>query len=401
YLPQVTASGAYTYNELEASIRLPTGYDVQDSGAVIPPTDPNAPGTPTSYFLHPQGFIEATIQEQHQLGALVEARQALLVPELWAVIRNAYRIEDSVQLGVEGARRAILFATAQAYYGVASLRTLVEASERLLEIARRQERDAQIRLRAGTIAKVGLVRAEIERARAEQDLRRARNGYLSAKIALGALLDRDDLAFEVAEAPPVEVAEDLPALEERALRDRTDVKAAKVAVEIAGGERARVVARYLPSVAAFGRYQWANVGGFTGENDQWAAGVGVQWNVFDGGLREAQLRSAGAKIAEAEAALASARRAAVTEVRKSVLDWQSARANAEKAREQRDLAAENLRLVDVSYKAGAATALEQADATTVLRNAEIALQGESLQARIAGLRVLQAAGASDPLGKKR
>ena len=401
YLPQVFGSGSYTYNEFEASIQLPTGYDVQDSGAVIPPTDPNAPGTPTSYFLHPQGVIEATIQKQHQLGAMVEASQALLVPELWAVIRNAYRFEDSAQLTVEGARRAILFATAQAYYGVASLRSLVEASERLLEIARRQERDAQIRLRAGTIAKVGLVRAEIDRARAEQDLRRSRNAYLSAKIALAGLLDRDDLAFEVAETPPVDVADDLKTLEERALRDRTDVQAALVAVEIARGERNQVVARYLPSVAAFGRYQWANAGGFTGQNDQWAAGVGVQWNLFDGGLREAQLRAAGARIAEAEAALVGARRSAVTDVRQALLDWQSARANAEKAKEQRDLATENQRLVDVSYRAGAATALEQADATTELRNAEIALQAESLQAQIAGLRVLQAAGAFDPVGKKR
>ena len=88
-------------------------------------------------------------------------------------------------------------------------------------------------------------------------------------------------------------------------------------------------------------------------------------------------------------------------MRQSLLDWLSARANTVKAKEQRDLAAENQRLVDVSYKAGAATALEQADATTALRNAEIALQAESLQAQIAGLRVLQAAGAFDPLGKKR
>jgi outer membrane protein TolC len=332
---------------------------------------------------------------------MVEARQALFVPELWAVIRNAYRFETSAQLGVEGARRAILFATAQAYYGVASLRSLVEASDRLLEIARRQERDAGIRLRAGTIARVGLVRAEIDRARAEQDQRRARNAYLSAKIALGGLLDRADLAFEVAETPPVEVTDGLQALEERALRDRTDVQAAAVAVEIARGERSQVVARYLPSVAAFGRYQWANAGGFTGENDTWAAGVGLQWNLFDGGLREAQLGAAGARIAETEAALAGARRTAITEVRQSLLDWQSARANAEKAKEQRDLAGENQRLVDVAYRAGAATALEQADATTELRSAEIALQAESLQAQIAGLRVLRAAGAFDPVGKKR
>jgi hypothetical protein len=62
-------------------------------------------------------------------------------------------------------------------------------------------------------------------------------------------------------------------------------------------------------------------------------------------------------------------------------------------REQRDLAAENQRLVDVSYRAGAATAVEQADATAQLRNAELAQQAETLGAQLAALRVLRAAGA--------
>jgi outer membrane protein TolC len=398
--------GTYTRNSAEGSFQFPLDYYVKQKqpGDTSPP-DP-APGPnntdPVLYTAEPYGFDEPiSFQKLDQFGAQVEASQALFVPELWAVIRNAYRIEQAATLSVEQARRGILFATAQAYYGVASLRSLVDASERLLETARRQERDAQIRLRAGTIARVGLVRAEIDRARAEQDLRRARNSYLSAKIALAGLLDRDDLAFEAVEPPPLDLTADLAELEARALRDRADVQAAAVNVDIAGGTRSAVIARYLPSVGAFGRYQWANVGGFTGEATSWAAGVGVQWNLFDGGLREAQLREAGARIAEAEAALGNARRSALTEVRQNLLDWLSARANAEKAKEQRDLAAENQRLVDVSYRAGAATALEQADATTALRNAEIALQAESLQAQIAGLRVLQAAGAFDPLGKKR
>jgi outer membrane protein TolC len=75
----------------------------------------------------------------------------------------------------------------------------------------------------------------------------------------------------------------------------------------------------------------------------------------------------------------------------------SARANATKAREQRELAAENQRLVDVSFKAGAATAVEQADATSSLRNAEIQLATETLQAQLAAVRVLRASGTFDPV----
>ena len=78
------------------------------------------------------------------------------------------------------------------------------------------------------------------------------------------------------------------------------------------------------------------------------------------------------------------------------LDLDSARANATKAREQRDLAAENQRLVDVAYRAGTATAVEQADATAQLRNAELGEVTEALTAQLAALRVLRAAGAFHP-----
>ncbi|HEY7726540.1 MAG TPA: hypothetical protein VH880_14485 [Anaeromyxobacteraceae bacterium] len=80
-----------------------------------------------------------------------------------------------------------------------------------------------------------------------------------------------------------------------------------------------------------------------------------------------------------------------------MLDLESARANARKAEEQRALAAENLRLVETAWRAGSATAVEQADAAASLRNAEIALTAEVLGARLAALRVLQAAGAFDPV----
>ena len=88
------------------------------------------------------------------------------------------------------------------------------------------------------------------------------------------------------------------------------------------------------------------------------------------------------------------------EVLQALIDLDSARANAVKAREQRDLAAENLRLVDVSYRAGAATAVELADATASLRNAEIGALTENLSAQLAALRVLQATGEENVASKR-
>jgi outer membrane protein TolC len=396
YLPQVSAGGTYTRNSAEAAITLPTGYYIRDMGSPQgPPAGGDVPGDPTNLSMVPSGVIELTLQKQDQLGAQVQATQALFVPMLWGMINAASHGASAAEHSVEAARREILFGVSQLFYATASLRKVLEVQHRLFDVAKKHERDAEVRYRTGTIAKVGLLRAQIERARAEQDLLRSQNGYEGMRLALATALDRP-ADFEVVEPQEPALPADLASLEGQARRDRPEVKAAREAEAAARGGRFGTAGKYLPSVAAFGRWQIANVAGFTGDNTAWAVGLAANWNILDGGLREAELREANAKVAEAEAQRKGAEAKALLDVRQATLDLQSAKANAQKAMEQRELARENQRLIDVSYAAGAATALEQADAQTALRGAEVAYEAESLAAKLAALRLLKAAGAFDP-----
>jgi outer membrane protein TolC len=313
---------------------------------------------------------------------------------LWGMINAATHGTSAAEAGVEAARREILFGVSQLFYGTASLRKVVEVQQRLFETAKKHEKDADVRYRAGTIPKVGLLRAQIERAKAEQDLLRSRNGYEGMRLALATALDRP-ADFDVVE-PAEPVLPDLAGLEAAALRDRPDVKSAREAEAAARGARWGTAGKYLPSLAAFGRYSMTDPAGLIGADKTWAAGVALNWNLLDGGLREAELREANAKVAEVTEQRKAAEARAVLEVKQATLDLQSAKANAQKAAEQRDLARENQRLIDVSYAAGAATALEQADAQTALSGAEVAAEAEILNSKLAALRLLKAAGAFDP-----
>jgi len=366
YLPQVSASGTLLKNEKKVAI-------------------------PAGTF----GPDEVVIQEELQKSAQVDVSQVLLAPALAFSIRGAHRAEDAGMANLETARRAVRFGVAQAFYATAALAKAVSASERLLEIAQRQEKDAKVRFQAGTIAKVGLLRAEIDRARAEQDLKRASNSYESARLTLADLLDRP-ADFELVEPPPPAPIVGGAELEERALAARPDVAAARATVDSNRAFRNSYVAGYLPNVAAFGRYSISNSAGFTGDNSTWIMGLSATWNIFDGGLRESKWREGNAKLDEAELRLEATEKQVRLEVRQALLDQDSAQANASKAKEQRELAAENQRLVDVSYKAGASTAVEQADATAQLRTAEFGAQAEELSAQIATLKVLQIVGAKTP-----
>ncbi len=153
---------------------------------------------------------------------------------------------------------------------------------------------------------------------------------------------------------------------------------------------------YAPTLGAFGHYRWSNVGGFTGQETSWDLGLSLSWNLFDGGLREANLREARAKVAEADSSRRSTEAKTVEEVKRARLDLDSAVANRAKAGEQLALARENHRLVEVNFKAGAATYIEVSDATAALVSAELGMVSEALNADLAALRLLKAAGAFNP-----
>ena len=375
HLLQIGAAGTYTVNNTAVSIPLQV---------------PAAGGNTMT--------VQATIQPKTQLAAQLQATQVLLAPQLWFAIQSAYRAEDAATYGVENARRDILFGVAQSYYMVASMKRLVDVATQLQEIAGRQARDADIRFKAGTIAKVAKLRSDIDLTRAEQDLLRARNSYQSARLSLAMLLDREP-DFEVVEPAEPELPADTSKLEQAALDNRLDLKAARSTEGVYLSLRRVSAMRYLPSLAAFGRATYNDPVGLTGQKEAWAVGLSLNWTILDGGLREAELRDTSARIAEAEYSRRALENRARAEVRSALLDLESARANTIKAKEQRELAVENQRLVDVSFKAGAATAVEQADATSALRNAEVQYATESLQAQLAAVRVLRASGTFEPVKK--
>jgi outer membrane protein TolC len=406
-LPQVVAGGTYTHNSDASTISLPVATYLRDrSGAPGTEGNPTSPTTdafgrplpgaaPAGSFLYTNS-VEVALQKVDQLGGQVAVSQVLFSPQAWFGIQAAYRGADVASKSVEAARREVLFGVAQLYYGVASLKQLARVAEELQGIAARQEKDAKVRLDAGTIAKVGHLRAQIDLTRADQDLIRARNAYESAKILLATTLDRDT-AFEVVDPPEPPPPGDPSNLEQQALQARPDLQAARLNEDLAVSLRRVSIARFVPSVGAFYRYQIANVSGFTGKNDSWAVGLGLTWTILDGGLREAEIREGNARIAEADANRRGVENRVAAEVRQAILDLESARANATKAKEQARLAEENQRLVDVSYRAGAATAVEQADATSALRTAAISATTEALQAQLAAIKLLKVAGVLVPL----
>lgn len=310
YLPRVVATGTYTHFDVpDVTFQTPTGYAIRDCTApgsctpdVNPPPPPGLPGAPTNLAIVPTGTENILLQKQNTLTANVLATQPIFAPQAWFGILAARAGERQASDSVEATRRDILFGAAQAYYGAASLKQVVTIQQRQLAIARDHERDAQVRYDAGTVPKVSLLRAQIDRARAEQDLKRAENSYRGAKVTLATLLGRDraDFEVEVPKAPPP--PQGAATLQDDALRLRPDVLATREQVTVAERNRDGTLARYLPTLGAFARWDYSNVTGFTGRSTFWTLGLQASWTILDGGLRESDARENASRVREAEAA---------------------------------------------------------------------------------------------------
>jgi outer membrane protein TolC len=170
------------------------------------------------------------------------------------------------------------------------------------------------------------------------------------------------------------------------------VAAARRNLDLAMGRRTGVWFSYAPSVGFSGVYRLSNAAGFTGQNDSWALTLSAQWTLWDGGIREINLREESARVAEASAQTKQAEARTVEEVSRARLDYENAKANLSKAEEALALARETQRLTEISFKAGVATYLEVADANSALTNAEVGAISERLQTSLSALRLLRAAG---------
>src|SRR6476661_8422877 len=112
YLPTVSVSGSYIRNSNEAVVALPGGPEI-------------------------------VIQPFNQFAGQAEVRQALIAPSLWPAIRSSGIAEDVAELSTENARREVLCAVAQAYFGAASFQEAIRAAQFLLEVNTARESDTQ------------------------------------------------------------------------------------------------------------------------------------------------------------------------------------------------------------------------------------------------------------------
>lgn len=386
-LPNVALAGQYTFNFPEQRFALGSAEQFEQQAllfnSIADLTAASAAGIPdatarraaleraeelrkAARALERTEVTTAVIQPAHVLDGQLQMQVPLFSGRALPLLQNAYAAVDVTKLAVRQARAAVVFGVARAYYQVVATGRIVEIARQQVESAARHRDLAQQRVDAGVLTPLALQRAELELARAGQQVRAAEGGLRLAKGALGGLLGLVE-DFDVAPPPVVPALEAGQVPEElvqRALVARDDVRIQKEALAIADRGRLDAWARFLPTVAltAAGRGT-TNIQGLISQPFTGMVGVAASIPIFDGGMAAGSVDEAHAKVRQELLKVHQLEALVEQEVRGTLDDIAlkvEARDTAERVASLARATKEN---TDQLFQAGVATSLDVTDAS--------------------------------------
>lgn len=393
-LPQVNTQLAYTRTLRSVFQSAGGGFTLPDSLRFEP--DPTAPLEERVTYLEDRVpsaafgalgslFSDLPFGNEHTWVAALSFSQPVFTGgRLVSSVRAAGYGEDAAESAYEEATADVVLQVRQAYRDAALARDAAEIVAASVELAAEHFDQVRLRLDAGRASELEAMRAEVELENLRPQLVQAEN---AAELAMLNLKRLTNIPVEVAvvlttplvpEGEPA-LAADLPELEEAMtlLRSRASVRAATAQLELREEQVGIARAAYFPNVALTGTFsRQAFPTGFQFPSggdwrDDWSVGFAVQWPLFQGLRRDADVDAARAQVVEAQLQL--------DQLMEGVrIDYESALAELERSRTQiaaaRHTVAQAERvyeLMELRFSEGLATQLDISDARLALQQARL------------------------------
>lgn len=281
---------------------------------------------------------------------------------------------NAADLSLEDTMQNVRYQATSYYYRILETANQVTVSEEQVKTLQEHLRIVNAQFRAGTVAKADVLSTEVRLANAQQSLVTYRNNY---DIAMATLCNYLLLPVDTVVRPPEQLTYNkynlnLTNCTAYALTNRPDAAAADYEVKQAESNRRAAKAGYRPKVNAVA------TGGITGDKpfnndrtDSWTAGISANWNIFDGGLTEAQVKEADAVLNRAKESAEALREQVQLDVRSAYLSLLAAEKNISTTKLAIASAEEDYRISQVRYAAGVGTNLDVMDASDKLTQAKM------------------------------
>ena len=338
-------------------------------------------------------FNDTVVTPRNSVTATLDLRLPVFAPARWALRTQALDQRDVAGLGAAETRRQTALATADAYLSIIARRQVVEANQRARDTAQAHFDLATELVQQGIGSRLNQLRAQQELSTDIGLVEVAALALYRAQEALGVLVVADGPVDAIDEP-----AFDIPSDAEQAgqarelLMNRSDLRLFSA--------RAGAAERVLldsskdrwPLVEGILQPQTTYPSPFFTTTGSWRLLFQASVPVFDSGFRAAERIERQAALDVSRATLSGAATAARSEIRASQQSIVSAGRALDSARAAAGQAQEVVNIVNISFRAGAATNIEVIDAERRARDADTAVAVAEHTRRRARLDLLIALG---------
>lgn len=302
---------------------------------------------------------------------------------------------EKSRLDADAMKEDYLLAVAVAYYSVLKAEKNLDIADANVERLAAYRTAADKRFRVGEVTRTVLLRAEAELSGALSDQLFAKNSLELATAQLKRVVGvRDD--FRLRKEPSAGF--DPPPIDDclaAALAERSDLKGLDMQKKAAARQVRYAAGAYWPSLSVSGVYSGLDQSpaAATINRESIYAGAALNFPIFEGGLRRAEVREARSKERQSGFLYEDLKKTIEIEVRAAYLDLMTQKATLKFLDDQLVFARDNFSAVARQFEFGLVNSIDVMDANTLLVTAQRKASDAAYNTGIAVTRMKRATGA--------
>ena len=289
-------------------------------------------------------------------------------------IKSAKAGYKSALVGVQKSYNDMRSTVTNGYFMVLQADDMQVLSRESVERLAEHLKNVKAQYDVGVVAKVDVLRSEVELANAQQNLIKAENAYKIAEAnfnkIIGLPLATNLFLEDTLNYTPYD--KDLEYCLDYAAKNRPELEQAKQGVEAARGQVKVARSGYQPQISAVASQNWATGDGHwpADEESNWTVGVQASLTIFDTGVTRAKSHAAEANYFSAQEAYRDTVDAVMLDVRSQYLNLREAEKRISTTEVAVSQAEEDYRIAQLRYQAGVGTNTDVLDAQVALTDAQ-------------------------------
>ena len=326
-------------------------------------------------------------------GARLDESLSLSGREFTALTISKENIQKTTY-DLESFKQEYLLNVASAYYNVLKARKNLDIANANVERLAKYRDAAEKRLKVGEVTKTVLLRAEAELSGALSDQMTVKNGLELAIAQLKRVVASNE-DFQIKETPEMTI--EIPAVsafQMTALSERSDLKGLEIQKKVAEDQVRFAKGAYWPSLSLSGVYSGADQSPMssTFNRESIYAGAALNFPIFEGGLRVAEVKEARSKEKQSQLLYEDLKKTIEVEVQSAYLDLVTQKAILKFLEDQQAFAKDNYQAITRQFEYGLAQSIDIIDANTLLVSAERKVAEAGYNYQVAILKMKRATG---------